>query len=210
MKLDFTKPILLDTSRAWRTYLGGKTISRLHGEEGEDCHFPEEWLMSLVVARNAGRKMLVQRGNQGSHDRACVLLRAQNGHARNLRLRNQLGEYRVARGEQHGNGKRLDKGHKCLPTFLGGELDQIFMLGVADDLDSVTLKNAVKAGKRKTGARDLGSAHQYRVVILGYVYPFKGKFLFQLRKGNGINLVHSNLHAVVRRKQTLRALPLIL
>ena len=60
MKLDFTKPIPLDTSRAWRTYLGGKMISRLHGEEGEDCHFPEEWLMSLVAARNAGREHIVE------------------------------------------------------------------------------------------------------------------------------------------------------
>jgi len=35
-------------------------ISRLHGEEGEDGHFPEEWLMSLVAARNTGREHIVE------------------------------------------------------------------------------------------------------------------------------------------------------
>lgn len=55
-----SKPIKLETSRAWRTYLGGHMISKLHGEEGEDCHFPEEWLMSTVAARNSGREHIVE------------------------------------------------------------------------------------------------------------------------------------------------------
>ena len=58
--LDLTKPIKLTTSRAWRTYLGGKMISKLHGETGEDSHFPEEWLMSTVSARNSGREHIVE------------------------------------------------------------------------------------------------------------------------------------------------------
>ena len=58
--IDFTKPIRLTTSRAWRTYLGGKMISALHGEKGEDTNFPEEWLMSTVTARNAGREHIVE------------------------------------------------------------------------------------------------------------------------------------------------------
>ena len=57
---DSKKPIKLQSSRAWRTYLGGKMISRLHGEEGEDGHFPEEWLMSTVAARNSGREHIVE------------------------------------------------------------------------------------------------------------------------------------------------------
>ena len=60
MTSDLTKPIRLETSRAWRTYLGGKMISALHGEVGEDSHFPEEWLMSTVSARNAGREHIVE------------------------------------------------------------------------------------------------------------------------------------------------------
>ena len=60
MHIDLTRPIPLTASRAWRTYLGGKMISRLHGEEGEDGHFPEEWLMSQVAARNAGREHIVE------------------------------------------------------------------------------------------------------------------------------------------------------
>jgi len=58
--IDFTQPIRLETSQAWRTYLGGKMISQLHGESGEDDHFPEEWLMSTVSARNAGREHIVE------------------------------------------------------------------------------------------------------------------------------------------------------
>ena len=58
--MDLTKPIRLLTSRAWRTYHGGKMISALHGEEGEDGHFPEEWLMSTVAARNVGREDIVE------------------------------------------------------------------------------------------------------------------------------------------------------
>lgn len=58
--MDVTKPIRLETSRAWRTYLGGSMISALHGEIGEDGHFPEEWLLSTVAARNAGREHIVE------------------------------------------------------------------------------------------------------------------------------------------------------
>lgn len=54
------QPIRLQTSRAWRTYLGGSMISALHGEIGKDGHFPEEWLMSTVCARNAGREHIVE------------------------------------------------------------------------------------------------------------------------------------------------------
>ncbi len=60
MTSDLTRPIRLETSRAWRTYLGGKMISALHGEDGEDGHFPEEWLMSTVCARNAGREHITE------------------------------------------------------------------------------------------------------------------------------------------------------
>ncbi len=59
-KADPTKPVKLRTSRAWRTYLGGSMISALHGQTGEDDHFPEEWLMSTVAARNAGREHIVE------------------------------------------------------------------------------------------------------------------------------------------------------
>lgn len=59
-KVDLSQPIRLQTSRAWRTYLGGSMISALHGESGEDGHFPEEWLMSTVAARNAGREDIVE------------------------------------------------------------------------------------------------------------------------------------------------------
>ena len=55
------QPIRLLPARAWRTYLGGKMIDRLHGEQNPaDSNFPEEWLMSTVCARNAGREDIVE------------------------------------------------------------------------------------------------------------------------------------------------------
>ena len=56
-------PVRLDNPRAWRTYLGGSGLDRLHGKEpGEDGHFPEEWIMSVVAARNAGREDIKDEG----------------------------------------------------------------------------------------------------------------------------------------------------
>ncbi|MCD8224848.1 MAG: class I mannose-6-phosphate isomerase [Clostridiales bacterium] len=56
-------PIRLDNPRAWRTYLGGSQLDLLHGKpDGEDGHFPEEWIMSVVAARNAGREDIRDEG----------------------------------------------------------------------------------------------------------------------------------------------------
>ena len=53
-------PIRLLPAQAWRTYQGGRLIAALHGREAEDTHFPEEWLMSTVRARNPGREDIVE------------------------------------------------------------------------------------------------------------------------------------------------------
>ncbi len=58
--VDFTRPIRLRATRAWRTYTGGRMISALHGKDEPDTSFPEEWLMSAVRARNAGREDIVE------------------------------------------------------------------------------------------------------------------------------------------------------
>lgn len=56
-------PFELDNPRAWRTYLGGAVLDELHGAvQGEDNHFPEEWIMSVVAARNAGREDIPNEG----------------------------------------------------------------------------------------------------------------------------------------------------
>ncbi|MFA6507822.1 MAG: class I mannose-6-phosphate isomerase, partial [Treponemataceae bacterium] len=60
--VDVSKPFKLSPSRAWRTYLGGKLLDELTGEKGEDGHFPEEWMMSVVSARNAGRETWINEG----------------------------------------------------------------------------------------------------------------------------------------------------
>lgn len=61
MTLSPEEPIKLQMATAWRTYTGGSSIRALHGEEGTpDDHFPEEWIMSTVRARNAGREDIVE------------------------------------------------------------------------------------------------------------------------------------------------------
>lgn len=59
----YSYPIRLDNPRAWRTYIGGSQLDLLHGNpNGEDGHFPEEWIMSVVAARNAGREDIADEG----------------------------------------------------------------------------------------------------------------------------------------------------
>lgn len=71
-------PVELKPARAWRTYLGGAQIDRLHGtEDPKDSHFPEEWLMSAVTARNPGREEIRDEGlsyiKKGEGEEAAAL-----------------------------------------------------------------------------------------------------------------------------------------
>jgi mannose-6-phosphate isomerase len=51
------RPLKLKSMRVWRTYSGGKLIDELHGlPNAVDCQFPEDWVASLVIARNPGRE----------------------------------------------------------------------------------------------------------------------------------------------------------
>lgn len=46
----------LQRTRAWRSYLGGAMLDAFFGQANvEDGHYPEEWILSTVEARNAGR-----------------------------------------------------------------------------------------------------------------------------------------------------------
>lgn len=63
MKYEYSIPRQLNTPRAWRTYLGGALIDKLHGKENAaDDRFPEEWIMSVISARNAGREHITDEG----------------------------------------------------------------------------------------------------------------------------------------------------
>lgn len=54
-KIGNDKMIKLDSPRVWRTYTGGRRLNRLHGNcDGKVSQYPEEWIMSVVNARNAG------------------------------------------------------------------------------------------------------------------------------------------------------------
>ncbi len=60
-KIELTKPVKLARAGAWRTYTGGSLIEALHGNPGTpDSSFPEEWMMSVVAARNSGREHIVE------------------------------------------------------------------------------------------------------------------------------------------------------
>jgi len=61
--VDATQAIKLASARAWRTYLGGKMLDEFYGvTQAKDSHFPEEWIMSVVSARNAGREAIQDEG----------------------------------------------------------------------------------------------------------------------------------------------------
>lgn len=50
-----TQPLKLQPERVWRTYTGGRLIDQLRRQVGEDSHYPEDWVMSVVAARNPGQ-----------------------------------------------------------------------------------------------------------------------------------------------------------
>ncbi len=59
----YNRPLKLNAARAWRTYFGGKMIDELHGNKNtEDTHFPEEWIASVVSAKNAAREHIKDEG----------------------------------------------------------------------------------------------------------------------------------------------------
>lgn len=60
--MDYQSPLKLTAPRVWRTYLGGSQIDAIHGIAGEDTQFPEEWILSVVSARNAGREYIPDEG----------------------------------------------------------------------------------------------------------------------------------------------------
>ena len=60
-RMRYCSPVMLKSARAWRTYLGGKTIDEMQGiSPAADTHFPEDWIMSTVRAINAGREDVVE------------------------------------------------------------------------------------------------------------------------------------------------------
>ena len=57
------KPEKLTSPRVWRTYMGGRLIDELHGlPGGVDGQFPEEWILSVVHAKNVGREHILDEG----------------------------------------------------------------------------------------------------------------------------------------------------
>jgi mannose-6-phosphate isomerase len=61
--VNYTNPVKLKPARAWRTYIGGSRLDLLHGSSHQcSGHYPEEWIMSTVSARNAGQEKLGEEG----------------------------------------------------------------------------------------------------------------------------------------------------
>lgn len=61
-KINYDQPFELLSNRVWRTYKGGATLDQIEGKEGEDGHFPEDWVGSATRAANMGREELVDEG----------------------------------------------------------------------------------------------------------------------------------------------------
>jgi len=48
-------------NRVWRTYLGGRTLNEIAGNEDlSDSHFPEDWIGSTIRAVNQGREHITE------------------------------------------------------------------------------------------------------------------------------------------------------
>lgn len=52
----------LEPTRVWRTYIGGRTLDKLSGKDGEISSFPEDWIASMTRAVNAGREDVTDEG----------------------------------------------------------------------------------------------------------------------------------------------------
>jgi mannose-6-phosphate isomerase len=63
LNLQISRPWKLLSNRVWRTYTGGAVLNQWQ-QNGipEDNHFPEEWIASIVKARNPGREKLTNEG----------------------------------------------------------------------------------------------------------------------------------------------------
>lgn len=69
-------PIRLNSTRAWRPYLGGKRLEEWQDAPNpEDGRYPEEWVASTIRARNVGRESIVEGLTTVSLDDGTVLLR---------------------------------------------------------------------------------------------------------------------------------------
>ncbi len=57
--MDTTKGIVeFGANRVWRTYPGGRVLDEIEGKaDPSDTHFPEDWIGSVVEARNADREV---------------------------------------------------------------------------------------------------------------------------------------------------------
>ena len=61
-EIDYNQPFELLPNRVWRTYRGGAMVDAIEGKEGEDGHFPEDWVGSATRAANMGRKKFADEG----------------------------------------------------------------------------------------------------------------------------------------------------
>ena len=72
-------PLLFDSNRVWRCYLGGKMLDEFLGSEtGFDANFPEDWLASVTRADNGDRQRSPDEGLsriRGADLSFCDLLR---------------------------------------------------------------------------------------------------------------------------------------
>ena len=61
--INYMQPFLLLPNRVWRTYQGGAILDTMEGKaNGQDSHFPEDWVGSATRAINPGREDIADEG----------------------------------------------------------------------------------------------------------------------------------------------------
>ncbi|HIG57217.1 MAG TPA: hypothetical protein EYQ18_25130 [Candidatus Handelsmanbacteria bacterium] len=155
--IDYNQPFELLPNRVWRTYKGGAMLDQMQGGEGEDGHFPEDWVGSATRAANMGREDLPDEG----------VGRARGGDAMEYTMEALYqGEPDKALGAAH------VKAYGAQPYLLVKLLDAAMRLHIQAHPSAVWAKQHLAADSGKTEAWwILGARQEEAWVYMGFQHP---------------------------------------
>ncbi len=155
--IDYNQPFELLPNRVWRTYKGGAMLDQMQGGEGEDGHFPEDWVGSATRAANMGREDLPDEG----------VGRARGGDAMEYTMEVLYqGEPDKALGAAH------VKAYGAQPYLLVKLLDAAMRLHIQAHPSAVWAKQHLAADSGKTEAWwILGARQEEAWVYMGFQHP---------------------------------------
>ena len=151
-------PIKLSPNRVWRTYKGGSLLSLWKGSpQTVDDHFPEEWIASLVSARNPGHGHIKNEG----------LSELETAPGRRILLKKVIeAAPRLLLGDKH------VAGFGCNPGLLVKALDSCERLAIQVHPDKNTARRVFGSDFGKTeawyiiGGREISGEPPY--ILLGF------------------------------------------